>query len=73
MTLHAYRNEENRSNRAVFLILAQNSFDPFQTSHGNNYAIFSKIKMIVFVLKISANQKEDTEIEFHNLIQLIRK
>jgi hypothetical protein len=59
----------------VFLILARNSFDPFQTSHGNKYkyAIFSQIKIIVFVLKISANQKEDTEIEFHNLIQLIRK
>jgi hypothetical protein len=41
MTLHAYRNEENRTNRVVFLILARNSFDPFQTSHAINLiAIF---------------------------------
>ncbi len=36
MTLHAYRNKENRTNRVVFLILARNSSDPFQTSHGKS-------------------------------------
>jgi hypothetical protein len=30
----SYRNEENRTNRVVFLNLAPNSSDPFQTSHG---------------------------------------
>ncbi len=33
-SLHSYRNEENRTNRVVFLILARNSSDHFQISHG---------------------------------------
>ncbi len=34
MTLHAYRNEENRTNCVVLLLLTRNSSDSFQTPHG---------------------------------------
>jgi hypothetical protein len=43
MTLHAYRNEESRTNRVVSLLLARNSFDPFQTPHGIAKILFLKI------------------------------
>jgi hypothetical protein len=39
MTLLTYCNEENRTNRVVTLLLARNSYDPIQTSHGNRLDI----------------------------------
>jgi hypothetical protein len=37
MTLLTYRNEENRMNHVVTFLLARNSFDLIQTSHGTSY------------------------------------
>ncbi len=58
----SYRNEENRTNRMVFLILARNSSDPFHTSHGKTK---SRIKNI----RINKNPKNEISKYRRDLLQ----
>ncbi len=59
MTLLTFCNEENRTNRVVSLLLARNSFDPFETLHHSKLFTF-EAQVNSFVLKFLGSRSTFT-------------